>query len=122
MTVRLSIINFAGTTRTLVAVGTESEPSIDCTTLAATPRKGSTVAAPGVTKVGIGLTTGSAGLIVVVEVFIGVSVFSIIGLITCGVTTSDFATGTGGTGFANCDFGIGGVPLFTELFKLGVPL
>jgi hypothetical protein len=80
------------------------------------------VAAPGVANVGIGLTTGSAGLIVVVEVFTGVTFFSITGLITSGVITSDFATGSGGTGFANCDFGIGGVPLFTELFKLGVPL
>ena len=66
ITVRLSIISFAGTARTLVAVGTVKEPSIDCTTLAATPRKGSTVEAPGVINVGIGLTTGSAGLNVVV--------------------------------------------------------
>ncbi len=61
MTVLLSISSFAGTTRTLVAVGTLSEPSMDCTTLAATPRNGSTVDALGVTNVGIGLTTGSAG-------------------------------------------------------------
>ena len=119
MTVRLSIINFAGTTRTLVAVGTESEPSIDCTTLAATPRKGSTVAAPGVTNVGIGLTTGSAGLTVVVEVVTGVSLISVIGFTISGEIISGFEAGTG---FANCDFGIGGVPLFTELFRLGVPL
>ena len=59
---RLSIISFAGTARTLVAVGTVSEPSIDCTTLAATPRNGSTDEASGVIKVGIGFTTGSAGL------------------------------------------------------------
>ena len=58
---RLSIINFAGTTRTDVAVGTDKEPSILCTTRAATPRIGSIVAAPGETKVGIGLTIGSAG-------------------------------------------------------------
>ena len=71
MTVRLSIINFAGTTRTLVAVGTEREPSIDCTTRAATPRSGSTDAALGVTKVGIGLTIGSAGFMVGSELLIG---------------------------------------------------
>ena len=119
MTVRLSIINFAGTTRTLVAVGTESEPSIDCTTLAATPRKGSIVAAPGVANVGIGLTTGSAGLTVVVEVVAGVSLISVIDFTISGEIISGFAACKG---FANCDFGIGGVPLFTELFKLGVPL
>ncbi len=45
--------------------GTVSEPSIDCTTLAATPRNSSTEEAPGVIKVGIGFTTGSAGLSVV---------------------------------------------------------
>ncbi len=50
----MSIINLAGTTRTLVAVGTAREPSIDCTTRAATPRIGSTVDAPGVMSVGIG--------------------------------------------------------------------
>ena len=62
MTVRLSIINFAGIARTEVAVGTEREASMLCTTRAATPRIVSTVAAPGVTSVGIGLTTGSAGV------------------------------------------------------------
>ena len=62
MTVRLSIINFAGIARTLVAVGTLSEASMLCTTRAATPRIGSKVDAPGVTKVGIGLTIGSAGV------------------------------------------------------------
>ncbi len=47
MTVRLSIISFAGTARTLVAVGTESEASILCTTRFATPRSGSILAADG---------------------------------------------------------------------------
>ena len=64
ITVRLSIINFAGIARTEVAVGTDKEPSMLCTTRAATPRIGSTVAAPGETKVGIGLTIGSAGFAV----------------------------------------------------------
>ena len=79
ITVRLSINNFAGTTRTLVAVGTESEPSMDCTTRAATPRSGSTDEAFGVIKVGIGLTIGSAGFIVVTELLIGSEIFLIIG-------------------------------------------
>ena len=59
---RLSIINFAGTARTEVAVGTVSDASMLCTTRAPTPRMVSSVEAPGVTKVGIGLTTGSAGV------------------------------------------------------------
>ena len=62
ITVRLSIINFAGIARTDVAVGTESEASMLCTTRALTPRMTSSEEAPGVTKVGIGLTTGSAGV------------------------------------------------------------
>ncbi|CAB4576087.1 unannotated protein [freshwater metagenome] len=61
-TIRLSIINFAGTARTEVAVGTESDPSIDCTTRALTPRIGSNVDADGVIKTGTGLTIGSAGV------------------------------------------------------------
>ena len=59
---RLSIINFAGTARTDVAVGTESDASIDCTTRAPTPRIGCSDAAPGVARTGTGFTTGSAGV------------------------------------------------------------
>ena len=59
---RLSIINLAGTTRTDVAVGTESDASMLWTTRAATPLMGSALEAPGVTRVGIGFTTGSAGV------------------------------------------------------------
>ena len=58
---RLSIINFAGTARTEVAVGTESEASMLCTTRAETPRITSRVDALGVLKTGAGFTTGSAG-------------------------------------------------------------
>ena len=58
----MSIINFAGTTRTDVAVGTVNDASMLWTTLAATPLIGSALDAPGVTRVGIGLTTGSAGV------------------------------------------------------------
>ena len=103
---RLSIISFAATARTLVAVGTVNEPSIDCTTLAATPRSGSTEDAPGVTKVGIGLTIGSAGLNVVLATTTG-STFS---TITGAITTGGVTTAAAGAGLANCDFGIGGVP------------
>ena len=59
---RLSINNFAGTARTLVAVGTESDASIDCTTRPATPRNGSTRAELGAATTGAGLTCGSAGV------------------------------------------------------------
>ncbi len=59
---RLSINNFAGTARTLVAVGTESDASIDCTTRPATPRSGSTFAELGAATTGAGLTCGSAGV------------------------------------------------------------
>lgn len=58
---RLSIINFAGIARTLVAVGTVSDASIDATTRPATPRSGSIVAALGVAKTGAGLTGACAG-------------------------------------------------------------
>ena len=59
---RLSIISFAGIARTDVAVGTESDASIDCTTRPATPRSGSSVEAPGVSSVGVGLTVACAGV------------------------------------------------------------
>ena len=55
-------MSFAGTARTLVAVGTVSEPSMLATTRAPTPRIGSNCAASGVLKTGTGLTTGSAGV------------------------------------------------------------
>ena len=81
---RLSIINFAGIARTLVAVGTESDASIEATTRPATPRRGSKVAAPGVFKTGAGLTGACAG----------------VGVVTCGVaaTGADCATGAAATG------------------------
>jgi len=62
ITIRLSIINLAGTARTLVAVGTLNEPSMLATTRAPTPRIGSSRAASGVLKTGTGLTIGSAGV------------------------------------------------------------
>ena len=52
----------AGIARTEVAVGTESEASILATTRAPTPRIGSSVAAPGVARVGIGFAAGCAGV------------------------------------------------------------
>src|ERR1700748_3385113 len=45
MTTRLSAINFAGTARTLVAVGTASEASMFATTREAAPRSGAAVEA-----------------------------------------------------------------------------
>src|SRR3982751_2719988 len=45
ITMRLSAISFAGTARTLVAVGTDSDWSMFCTIRAATPRRTLTFAA-----------------------------------------------------------------------------
>ena len=118
---RLSIINFAGIARTLVAVGTESDASIDATTLPATPRSGSIVAALGVLKTGAGLTCACAG--------VGTVTCGVTGAATTGAGVSD-ATGTGAacaTGVATAGagatcvtgaetfcaaFGTGGVPPF----------
>ncbi len=48
--------------RTEVAVGTESDASMLCTTRAPTPRIGSTLAAAGVATALTGCATGSAGV------------------------------------------------------------
>ena len=117
---RLSIINLAGIARTLVAVGTVSDASIDATTRPATPRSGSIVAALGVIKTGTGFTGACAGA--------GVE------------TTGAAATGAGAetrvdvTGAAKVDgagvktccvaFGIGGtggVPTFGALVVAAAP-
>jgi hypothetical protein len=117
----------AGTTRTLVAVGTVNEPSIDCTTLAATPRSGSTVEASGVINVGIGFTTGSAGLTNGVDIFVIGSTFFTIALVVGGFGANGCVICDSEIVLANCDFGIGGTPGFVEFelvepFKDGVPL
>ena len=62
ITVRLSIMSFAGIARTLVAVGTLSEASILCTTRLATPRSGSMRADVGVAISFAGCATGCAGV------------------------------------------------------------
>ncbi|CAB4660577.1 unannotated protein [freshwater metagenome] len=90
---RLSIINFAGTARTDVAVGTVKDASMLCTTRAETPRNGSTVAAPGETNVGIGLTTGSAGFAVDNAISVAVGADCEVGITaaaTAGVTGGVF--------------------------------
>jgi len=124
ITVRLSIINLAGIARTLVAVGTVSDASMLCTTRAATPRIGSNVEAPGVTRVGIGFTMGSAGVADVdacgactTEVGFGATGASAgaTGADTGAATGADGATtwvavGTTGGVVSVEDFGIGGVP------------
>ena len=103
---RLSIINFAGIARTLVAVGTVSEASIDATTRPATPRSGSIVAAPGVIKTGAGLTGACAG---VGAVGVATGAANVEG---AGVKTCCVAFGTGGTG---------GVPAFGALVVAALP-
>ena len=122
MTIRLSIINFAGTARTLVAVGTVNEPSMLATTLAPTPRIGSSFAASGVLKTGTGLTIGSAGVgdckersrtsFCVAEVCAAGATGA--GVAGAGVCAAD-ATGATGAGVgvatgADAAFGVGGVP------------
>src|SRR4051794_40810826 len=62
MTMRLSARSFAGTARTLVAVGTVSETFMFLTTLAAAPRRGDCVpAATGGAAVLAGLFAGLGG-------------------------------------------------------------
>ena len=106
---RLSIINFAGIARTLVAVGTDSDASIDATTRPATPRSGSIVAALGVIKTGAGLTGACAGA--------GVETIGAAGAgaITTGAGVETIGTesveGAGVEAFCVA-LGIGGVPDF----------
>ena len=106
---RLSIINFAGIARTLVAVGTDSDASIDATTRPATPRSGSIVAALGVIKTGAGLTGACAGA--------GVETIGVAGAgaITTGAGVETIGTesvdGAGVEAFCVA-LGIGGVPDF----------
>ena len=130
ITIRLSIINFAGTARTLVAVGTLNEPSMLATTRAPTPRIGSSRAASGVFKTGTGLTIGSAGVgdckersrtsfcdegVCAAGVAIGAADA---GVVAAGATGAGVATGAGATGAAGAGvttgadaaFGVGGVP------------
>ena len=84
---RLSIINFAGIARTLVAVGTVKESSMLLTTRDATPRRTSMRAAPGVIRTGAGRTTGSAG--------VGVGFEDVVSTTCCG---ADVAGGVGAEG------------------------
>ena len=116
---RLSIINFAGIARTLVAVGTDSDASIDATTRPATPRSGSIVAALGVSKTGAGLTGACAGA--GVETSGAAATGAGAGVETTGAaaTGAGAETGVDVTGADNVDgagvktccvaFGIGGV-------------
>jgi len=91
---RLSIINLAGIARTDVAVGTEREASMLCTTRDATPRIGVKDAALGVIKVGIGFATGSAGIAIVDETSRTICCAGASGVDTAGVDTAG-ATGAG---------------------------
>ena len=128
MTVRLSIINFAGIARTLVAVGTLSDASIDATTRPATPRSGSIVAAPGVIKTGAGFTGACAGVGDATGAAATGAGVETTGAAATGVaaTGADVATAgietisaesVDGAGVETCcvAFGIGGVPAFGAL-------
>ena len=98
ITIRLSIINLAGTARTLVAVGTVNEPSMLATTRAPTPRIGSSFAASGVLKTGTGLTIGSAGVGDCKER--SRTSFCDAGVCAAGATGAGVDTGAGVTGVA----------------------
>ena len=126
ITILLSIINLAGIARTDVAVGTESEASILVTTRAPTPRIGSSVAAPGVARVGIGFAAGCAGVAgAVATVRTTGCDTGAAGCAGAGVAGAE-ATGAGATGAAAgvagappieifggvTGFGVGGVPPF----------
>ena len=115
---RLSIINFAGIARTLVAVGTDSDASIDATTRPATPRSGSIVAALGVIRVGTGFTGACAGVGVETTgaAATGVGCATGAGATGVGVETTGAAS-VDGAGLETCcvALGIGGVPDFGAL-------
>ena len=131
ITIRLSIISFAGIARTLVAVGTLKDASMLCTTRAETPRIGSSVDALGVTNTGTGFTTGSAGVAGCCftsrttgcdgATAAGVGVTTGAGVATgVGVTTGAATGAVGVTDAAFCtDLGTGGVPA-RGAFGLGV--
>ena len=137
ITIRLSIISFAGIARTLVAVGTLKDASMLCTTRAETPRIGSSVDALGVTNTGTGFTTGSAGVAgccftsrttgcdgattAGVGVTTGATGATGAGVATgVGVTTGAATGAVGVTDAAFCtDLGTGGVPA-RGAFGLGV--
>ena len=120
---RLSIISLAGIARTDVAVGTERDPSIACTTRAETPRIGSSEDADGVIKTGTGLTIGSAG------VGCDAAVSRRTGCCGAGAT----GAGTGAATGAGCEttgagcaafcfaFGTGGTPLLGGAAVTGAP-
>ena len=108
---RLSIINFTGIARTLVAVGTASEASIDATTRPATPRSGSIVAALGVVNTGAGLTWACAGVGVDAVVFAATTGAAATGAGAACATGAGAACATGAGAETFCAaFGTGGVP------------
>src|SRR6185369_8109458 len=59
ITMRLSASSFAGTARTLVAVGTASEASMFCTIRAATPRSGTRFSVPAVAPLPVVVAAGA---------------------------------------------------------------
>ena len=88
-------MSLAGTVRTLVAVGTESEASMLCTTRPATPRSGSTDAAYGAGSAGVVIGRGARSVG-------GCSVGGIGGALGAEIPVEGFSPA--------CDLGIGGTP------------
>ena len=121
---RLSMRSFAGIARTLVAVGTESDASIDATTRPAAPRSGSIVAASGVIKTGAGLTGACAGVGAAETGAVATGA----GAATTGAGAATGVETTGaakvdGAGVKTCDvaFGIGGVPALGAGAEVALP-
>ena len=108
ITILLSIINLAGIARTDVAVGTESEASILATTRAPTPRIGSSVAAPGVARVGIGFAAGCAGVAGAVATVRTTGCDT--GAAGCAGVAGAATTGAGCAGATGAAAGVAGAP------------
>src|SRR3954447_2468245 len=115
MTMRLSASSFAGTARTLVAVGTVSETFMFLTTLAAAPRRGDCVpAATGGAAVLAGLSAGlAAGAFAAGALGAGVLGAGAAVVVARGVASrdgageSDAGAATGSAGAAAPPFGDG---------------
>src|SRR5882762_1867706 len=91
-TIRLSAISFAGTARTLVAVGTDSDASMLATTRAAAPRSVVVLASVGATVgvlAGVGRGCGAAGRVLAAG-----------GVAAGGVATACDVMGSGAAGAA----------------------
>ena len=94
MTTRLSISNFAGIARTLVALGIDREASMFVTTLAPTPRSVSTCASAAGVAAGVAIGVTAAG-VTAAGVTAGVTAGAGVGVAAGGVETRAPGPATG---------------------------